>query len=70
MVQYSLLIIVSKHNDYRNRVDFLFGHYMVSRAENKRIATLPDLGVVDCPQSENAAQEQKAIILIMNQGSL
>lgn len=57
----------SKHDSFRNRLDFLLGHYLVSRGENKRYATLPDLGIVDCPSKEGPTK-MKAVVLIMNQG--
>jgi hypothetical protein len=59
-------LIECKHHSMRNRLDFLLGHYIVGRGENKRVATLPDLGLVDCPFP--GAQRHKAVILIMNQG--
>jgi hypothetical protein len=43
------------------------GHLIISRAETKRYATLPDLGLFDCPSSEGPT-ECKAVILIMSQG--
>jgi hypothetical protein len=46
-------------------LDFLLGHYLVSRGEDKRYATLPDLGVVDVPGEDGI----KGVILIMNQGN-
>ena len=36
---------------------------MVSRGENKRYATLPDLGIVDCPSKEGPTK-MKAVVLI------
>jgi hypothetical protein len=48
-------------------LDFLLGHLIVSRGESKRLATLPDLGLLDCDAREGPAP-CKAVVLIMNQG--